>query len=77
MGKFVTASIVALGVVLLIGGMCSLLDGFLNHDVTYVGDAFGPLSGTWHPNDYRFMGAVLASAGGGLVTFGLMIRRRD
>ena len=77
MGKFAVASIVALGVVLLIGGTCSLLDGFLNLGVTYVGDGFGPLSGTWHPNVYRFMGAVLASAGGGLATFGLMIRRRD
>jgi hypothetical protein len=77
MAKFGSASIVALGVVLLIGGTCSLLDGFLNRELTHVGDVFGPLSGTWHPNDYRFMGAVLASAGGGLVTFGLMIRRRD
>ena len=36
-----------------------------------------PLAGTWHPNDYRFMGAALASFGGALLTFGLLIRRRD
>ena len=77
MARFGSASIVALGVTLLIGGLCSFLDGCLNPQDTIVGSAFGPLSGVWHANDYRFMGAVLASAGGGLLTFGLLIRRRD
>jgi hypothetical protein len=77
MGRFAYASIVALGVTLFIGGACSFLDGVINPHDTHVGAAFGPLSGVWHPNDYRFMGAVLASAGGGLVTFGLLIRRRE
>ncbi len=77
MCRFAYASVVALGVFLLIGGACSFLDGVINPQDTYVGPAFGPLAGVWHPNDYRFLGAVLASAGGGLVTFGLLIRRRE
>jgi hypothetical protein len=75
MGRLAYASIVALGVVLLIGGACSFLDGVINPHDTHVGPVFGPLAGIWHPNDYRFLGAVLASAGGGLMTFGLLMRR--
>jgi len=76
MAKLSSALIVALGVGLLIGGVCSFLDGVVNQHDTYVGPAFGPFSGIWHPNDYRFMGGVLASVGGAMMTFGLMVRRR-
>jgi hypothetical protein len=77
MGRLSSAMVVAIGVGLLIGGACSLMDGVINPEVTQVGSAFGPLAGVWTPNDYRFMGAALASFGGAIVTFGLLARRRD
>jgi hypothetical protein len=69
--------VVAIGVGLLVGGACSLLDGMTNPQLTEVGSAFGPLAGTWTPNDFRYMGAVLASFGAAFATFGLLARRRD
>jgi hypothetical protein len=60
----------SLGAAALVGGLCALAYGLLYPRVThFLGHPFGP-------PDYCFLGSVLAAAGTGLGTFGLLLIRR-
>jgi hypothetical protein len=37
--------------------------------------SLGPFNGTWDPDQVKFLGAILASAGSGVFTFALLMRR--
>jgi hypothetical protein len=39
-------------------------------------DYLGPLNGVWEPDRTRFGGGILAAAGGGVFTFGVLLRPR-
>lgn len=73
MRQIITAAIIALGVALFVGGVCALVYGLTHRGPTFVA-GLGPLNGLWAAENYCFLGAVLAAIGGGLATFGLLVR---
>jgi hypothetical protein len=73
MRRLVFVLILALGVSTTVGGIIALLYSYLHAQSTFV--VIGPYRATWEPENYCFFGAILASVGAGLVTFGLLARR--
>jgi hypothetical protein len=59
----------SLGVAALVGGLCALAYGRLHPGPTQVAGS------TWDAENYCFLGGILAAAGSGLGTFGLLLLR--
>jgi hypothetical protein len=73
MRQTATAAVIAFGVAALLGGVCALAYGLAHPGATHV-NGLGPFNGVWGAEDYCFLGAVLVAVGGGLTTFGLLVR---
>jgi hypothetical protein len=71
-----TALITSLGVAAFVGGVCSLAYGLMHPGPTMV-SGLGPFDGLWPAENYCFLGGVLAAAGSGLATFGVMTKGRE
>jgi hypothetical protein len=70
-----TACVIAFGVAALLGGACALLYGLAHPAPTQV-VGLGPLDGIWSAENYCFLGGVLVAVGGGLTTFGALVRSK-
>src|SRR5262249_49699795 len=70
-----TACVIAVGIAALLGGVCALIYGLAHPGPTRV-LGLGPLDGVWSAEGYCFLGAMLVALGGGLTTFGLLMRSR-
>src|SRR4051794_7833147 len=70
-----TACVIAVGGVVLLGGVCAFVYGLAHPAPTRV-VGLGPLDGFWAAEDYCFLGGVLAALGCGLTTFGVLVRSR-
>jgi hypothetical protein len=76
MRQFTVAGIIALGVASLLGGVCALFYGVVHPGPTVV-VGFGPLDGVWPAENYCFLGGVMVALGGGLTTFGFLVRAKS
>jgi hypothetical protein len=75
MRNVVTALLAGLGMALLVGGVMAFIGGIFQLQVRVV-NYLGPLNGTWDQDQVKFLGAILAPIGSGLLTFALLVRRR-
>src|SRR5262245_1339916 len=75
MRQHIIAGVIAFGVAAMLGGICALIYGLAHPGVTHV-VGLGPFDGTWGPPDYCFLGGVLVAVGGGLTTFGFLVRSK-
>jgi hypothetical protein len=73
MRQLVTAGVISVGVAAFLGGVCALIYGLAHPGVTNVA-GLGPFNGVWSAADYCFLGGVLVAVGGGLTTFGFLMR---
>jgi hypothetical protein len=73
MRQHVTAGVIAFGVAAFLGGVCALIYGLAHPGTTNVA-GLGPFDGVWSAADYCFLGGVLVALGGGLTTFGFLVR---
>lgn len=77
--RVILNTIIALGVALAVGGLCSFIFGLALKDPIAVQTnlpGLGRLNGNWWPGQYCFLGALLASIGSGCITIGVLNRRR-
>jgi hypothetical protein len=71
-GRAFLVLLASLGVASLTGGLLAFVfGGWVLHDAIHV-SGLGPFDGVWSRADYCFLGAVLAAAGAGLTTCGLL-----
>ena len=71
--------IIAIGVALAVGGLCSFIFGLALKDPIAVQTnlpGLGRLNGNWWPGQYCFLGALLASIGSGCIAIGMLNWRR-
>jgi hypothetical protein len=59
----------SIGIAALVGGLCALAYGLLHTGTTVVAGS------PWEAENYCFLGGILAAAGSGLATFGLLVLR--
>lgn len=71
--RFVLSLVIALGVSLAVGGLLSFIFGLTLQGAIAVQTCIpglGWVNGEWPPGLYCFLGALLASAGSGLIALG-------
>ena len=71
--RFVFSVVIALGVMLAVGGLLSFIFGLgLNDAISVHTTLFGLgwLNGEWWPGNFCFLGALLASIGSGCIALG-------
>jgi hypothetical protein len=72
-----TAISAALGMALLVGGIMGLIGGIFQRSAMRTVSGLGPFDGQWDSDNVKFLGAILASCGSAVLTFALLMRRKD
>lgn len=77
MRNFLTAVLAAVGMAVLVGGVMAMVGGICQRDALRTVSGLGPFDGDWDPDDTKFLGGLLAPVGAAVVTFALLLRRKD
>ncbi len=75
--RLLLSVVIAIGVSLTVGGLCSFIFGLATKDAIAVQTSLpglGWFNGSWWPGQYCFLGALLASIGSGCIAIGALNR---
>ncbi len=77
MRNFLTATLAALGMGILVGGIMGMVGGIFQVDLVRQVHDLGPFNGNYDKDQVKFLGAILASIGSAIFTFALLMRGKD